>query len=736
MTTSNSNLDLSDVPNEELDKLANKIETYYKADSNVKSQLAWSWERNHLMLDGKQWIVFDGDRETGGNWKRLRVSKQNEFIPRPVTNYIYDVYQTLKAYLVKNRPRSTVRPNTQTHKDKTAAKISDLILECNWEKLKESYNYEYAAANILIYGTVFKKSYWDNTVLSMAKVPRMVQQPKLDPMTGQQLGMDEVQEVDPMTGEPMFDEMPLGDVATDVVEPYRIALDPMATNLHNARWIMEYSIQHLSWIKETYGREGDGYTGRVEEVKEEKVLSSSMRRFYNLKTSSGIRTTGFSTGEGTSSADDAIENSAVVKEYYEKPSREYPKGRLIVVANNIPLYAGEPLNQGPDEGDWHPYSECRWELVPGRFWGKSPLDDATELQKQINSIDSIIILTRKTQAVPQKLIPQNAGISPGVWSGRPGQDVYYRDSGNGTKPEIIPAAGVDGQVFREREQRLEDLKNVTGAIDILKGDRPPGVTAASALNMLYEVGTGKLFPILNRWKDFVENDQKKQLRLVSKHYKEPRPQFIQMLRAKNSELSDEEISNFIGADLYDNCNVIVEAGSNIPKLQAAQQALLMELAQTGVLALEIPENKMKFLERLGVRDFANEISPDIKRAEWENDLLANLKNSPDNAKAAIVMDFDEHELHLEVHKRFMKEPAFMQLDIETQQAFMMHNAEHQNRIMEAQQQAAMEAMVMGQPPTPPPQKNAPQPVQGHGKGIPSKTKESIFERDLAPGDKN
>ena len=735
MSNSNSNLDLSSISSEDFTQLAAKIESFYKADSNVKSQLSWGWERNHLMLDGKQWIVFDGNRETGGIWKQIRTSKQNQYIPRPVTNYIYDAYQTLKSYLLKSKPRSTVRPNTQTHQDKTAAKISELILESNWERLKEAYNYEYAAANLIIYGTVFKKSYWDNTVLSMAKIPKMVVVPKTDPMTGAVVGQDEIQATDPATGDPLYDEIPLGDVATCVIEPYRIAIDPLASDLHNARWIMEYSIQHLDWIRETYSKTEPGYTGRVEEVKEEKALSASMRRFYNLKTSSGLRPAGFTTGESVSSAEDAIENSAIVKEYYERPSAKYPHGRLIVVANNVVLYSGEPLSAGPEQGDWHPYSECRWEIYPGRFWGRSPLDDAVELQKQINSIDSVIILTRKTMAIPQKLIPQNSGIQPGVWTGRPGQEIYYRDSGTGLRPETIPPSGVDGSVFREREQRVEDLKAITGAIDILKGDKPPGVTAASALNMLYEVGTGKLFPILNRWKDFVESDQKKQLQLISKFYKEPRPQFIQLLKSRNTSLSDEEINNFIGTDLYDNCNVIVEAGSNIPKLQAAQQALLMELAQTGVLSLEIPENKMKFLERMGIQDFANEISPDMKRAEWENDLLANIKNSPDNAQAAMVLDIDDHELHKEVHKRFMKEPAFMSMDIQTQQAFMQHMAMHDQKIAEAQQHMMMQSMMSGQPPQPQPSANAPQPHQVRGKGVPTDTKEAIFERDLAPGDR-
>lgn len=735
--SSSNNLDLTTVDTDDLDALAQRVETFYRQDSNIKQQLSYNWERNHLFLDGKHWIVYDGQRETGGMWKKLSVSRENEYIPRPTTNYVKDIYQTLKSYLIKNKPRSKVTPNTQTYRDKQAAKIADLCIEANWVRLKEQYNYEYAAANVITYGTVFKKSYWDTTALQMAKVPRMEQRPKFDPQSGQVIGTEEVQASDPATGELLFDEIPLGDVNTAVVEPYRIAIDPLATDLHNCRWIMEYAIQPLDWIREMYDREEPGYTGLAAEIKEEKNLSGSMQRFYDLKNSSGVKYTNNYAGTG-SATDSMIENAAVVKEYYERPSHTYPKGRLIVVASGKTLYSGDSPYEGPEQGDWHPYSECRWELLPGRFWGVGALDDAVEINKQINSIDSVIVLTRKTTAIPQKLIPNNCGVTPGQWTGRPGQEIPYRDNGTGAKPEIIPPSGVDQSVFAEREIRVGDLKQITGAIDILKGDRPPGVNAASALNLLYEVGTGKIFPILDRWKMFVECDQKKQLKLISKKYKEPRPQFIELLKAKNSELSEEAINKFIGSDLYDNCNVVVEAGSNVPKLQAAHQAQLMELAQAGALALQIPENRMEFLRQLGITGFDNDVGPDTRRAEWENDLLDNLPNSPDNQP--IVLDADQHPVHIEVHQRRMKQPDFMALPQEVQQAYMQHVQQHEQMQQMKDQAAAMQAMAAGAPPPPPgagPSGPASTPAphgtnKSFGKGIPEAQKNALHGDMLTP----
>jgi hypothetical protein len=298
-------------------------------------------------------------------------------------------------------------------------------------------------------------------------------------------------------------------------------------------------------------------------------------------------------------------------------------------------------------------------------------------------------------AMPKVLLPIGCGISPGEWTGRPGQTHFYRDTGNGAKPEQMPGVGVDPSVFTERAQRVGDMKEITGAIDILRGDRPPGVNAASALNLLYEVGTGKLFPILDRWKAFVEEDQKKQLRIIARYYKEPRPEFIRMMKMRNSDLSEMEINQFLGSDLYDNCNVIVEAGSNIPKLQASKQAMLMETAQLGVLNLQNPSNRVQFLEDMGVSGYDSDVEPDRKRAQWENDLLDNLRNSPDNKP--IVLAVDNHALHIDEHQTRMKSPAWMSLPIEIQQAYMAHIQQHEQFQAQAMQAAMYQSIATGQP---------------------------------------
>lgn len=754
-------LELTKTDTEDLEGIAQKIESYYKLDHGTKNALSWHWEKNQLMLDGQQWLVYEGNRETGGQWKRLSPSPQNEFIPRPVTNYIYDGYQTLKGYILKNKPRITIRPNTQTNKDKTAAKIAELVSNTNFERLQEIDNYEYALSCLITYGTVFKKDYWDTSYTSLVKVPRMEQRPVMDPNTGAPTGqIEQAHAQDPQTGAFLYDELPLGDVNTAVVEPFRIALDPLAANLHDIRWIMEYSIRPLSWIRENYNKplqggqvppeqegteqrldeEGQpilpqepGYTGLANSVKPEKHLSASLRRFFQLKASSGVRgIMGSGLGQTSSGGDSTmLEESAVVKEYYERPTRENPHGRLFVVANGKTLYSGPSPYSGPEQGDWHPYSAARWEVVPGRFWGKSPMDDSTEVQKHINSIDSVVILNRKTQAIPQKLIPRGTMAVNDAWTGRPGQKLSYTPGSNGEKPETIPAADLSQQIFVERAQKVDDIKNLMGAPDILKGDRPPGITAFSALNLLFEIGAGKLFPMADRWKRFIESSQRKQLQLVAQKYREPRPQFIQKLMSMNTELTPDMIKDFVGKDLIDNCNVIIDPASSVPRMKAAEQAKLMELAQLGVLNLENPANKKEFLERMDLMGFDGGYGKDANRASFENDDLDALAINP-QGRRPIVMDADNHDIHIAVHQDRQKEPSFLELPFEVQQAYAMHIQQHEEMQAQKQQMAIMQAAMSGQPPQQPPNPMAGQEKIKQGNGISTKM-QNAMNPDLTGG---
>jgi hypothetical protein len=678
--------------------IASKIETYYQQDLSDKLLRAQSWDEAIRFYDGDQHIEYNLSLS---RFQQIRTSKNNDYIPRPTTNYILPNVKTIVSQLTKQRPQSQVRSNSKDPQDIGASKVSDLVLDVKHEELREEEKQMEKAYWGTICGTVFKKIFWDESTTKVLKVPKykIIEQPIEQPIEQsleQPLEENLTSEVAPSDGQPEgtssapqtqsvevkdgFDEFPVGDVNSQVIPPFNIAIPLNTRSPLELDWIMEYSIQKIDWIKEQYGKSGNGFTGKANEVTEEKTLNAVLQLEYKLRSLVGRRTGGQSSGESMQ-----LKDSAVLKEWYHKPTLKYPKGRMVAVANGKTLYDTPPEDGSPYYVDgfddsWHPYVEWRFEIVPGRYWGKGGVEEQIPIQRRINSIDALIILNRRTMAIPQWLIPEGSGVPNGYISGKPGLNIPYRPVGaNGAKPEKVPATPVSQDVFKEREQAVVDIKRVGMTQDVLEGINPTGVKTAYQLEQLQENALAMYGSVFQRWEKSYEREEIKKLLLISKRYKEPRPEFGKKLKAINKDITDIDLGMFMGSDLKDNVNVRVEVGSSIPRSKAGENALLREMVNGKILdVVGNAINKKEFLEKMGLKGkFDNEKNCDITRAEWENSIIEygeikGLLIDPNNPDAS-VLELDDHETHIITHSIRMKDPN---VSVETRLKYLTHIEEH------------------------------------------------------------
>ncbi len=683
-------IDFEKIDSQDLDAKAAAAEEASKMAPYYQERMAYNWMQNISFLLGDQHIFYN---TISKQFEIIPTSRGTDYVPRPVTNYIQAISSSIVSVLTRNKPNADVNPNSNSTEDIGAASIAAIVQDVKWEDDDMESKLMEAALWSVCCGTVFRKDYWDTSYGKVVRVPmtQEIVHQVLDDMGQIQLLTKDEPVVDPIDGSPMFNEIPLGDSAVNIIDPFRMVVDPNAVNDSDISWIMEVSVQRLDWIKENFGKEGNGYTGKGAEVKPDQNVNTMVEMSQRLKTLAGK---GSGPYGGTSSLQQGLKNVAVIKELYVRPTKAFPKGQMIVVCNGKCLYSGDsPYYDGMPQS-FHPYSVFRWELVPGRFWGKSLLEDLIEPQRTINAIDSLVILNRKTMVSPQKLIPTGCGIPNGDWSGAPGLQMEYRPVGaNGAKPEIIPGVALPPQVFQERQSKVEELYRIARTNEILQGIKPSGVSTYSALQLLQEQSYSVLSPQIHRWEKFIEKGETKKIKLISQRYREPRPEFINKLKAMNKEIADIDIANFVGSDLRDNCSVRVEAGSSIPRSIAAQQQQLKELAQTGVLGdlINNPVNKQKFLERLGVKGFDSDFEADVKRAQWENDMLDEGMGA-----GTAVLPYENHTIHIQIHMNRMKEPSFMKADPAVQQQYIQHVETHNMYQQQAMmQQAQQNALMQG-----------------------------------------
>jgi len=593
-------------------------DVYYGSYQAYFERLGFIWEECIRFYEGDQHIYYN---EITRRYEVIPQTKYNKYIPRPTTNLILPIVQTVTAILTRHKPTAFISPNSTDSRDINAAKLAERILDAKWELDEEQIKLIKAAKILLLTGTVFRKDYWDINKGGVKQV-------ELD---------GEIYNVN------------VGDNAVEIIDPFRMMVD-----LQDQSWYIETQVKPLYWIKQQFGKVGDGYTGLAEKVMEDRNLSLMMSLWNRLRSS---------TSQGLTAEAVPLRGCAIVKECYIRPTPKYPKGLLIISAGGKVLYINESPYYDPKvEDSWHPYTVCKWEEVPFRYHGLSLVENLVPLQKRLNSIDSLIILNRMQMVSPQWLVPSGCGVPEGYLNGAPGLCIPYNPVGaNGARPEKLPGIGLPPDVYREREDTIVRMHNIAGDNEILQGINPPGVSTATGLSMLLEQSFSKFAPFVQQWEKFIEKGQQKKLLLIARKYREPRPAFIALLKSMNRDNLDIEITDFVGADLRDNINVRIEAGSSLPRSKIMEQQTYREMAQMGLFGpldpMSNPFGNQQFLEKFGIEPIATNINADVKRARWIISVLTSI-NKGEDVEWPPILPFDDLNIHLQVLTDAMKAPNF------------------------------------------------------------------------------
>lgn len=603
----------------------------YHQSYGYLEQLGIQWEQNIRFYEGDQYIFYN---ETIKNYEIIPLTKFNDFIPRPVTNLLLPIEQTMTSLLTKTAPNATVAQNSCNEYDSLGAKLAERVKDAKWEMDNEVINHIMSAKIMQLVGTVFRKDYWDPTKGGVQVLPTL-------------------------EGEKTI---PIGDTAVKIMSPFEIIPDK-----DNGLWFIETSLEPLWWIRAAYCKSGNGYTGVApEDIKEDKDFTTNMSIRYRLKSSTGMGGRGVGTDSG------GVKGHAVLKIGYFAPTESHPKGGMVVFAGGKCLYCNDSPTYDPIlESSWHPFSWTFWERHPFRFHGISLFENLVPLQKRINAIDALIILNRMLNVAPQWLIPRGCGIPEGYLNGSPGLQVWFNPVGtSGMVPQRLQGSNLASDVWKERQDLVTQMHMIAGDNEVIQGQRPEGVNTLGGLNLLLEQSYSKFSPLIKGWEKYIEDGQKKKLFLISRKYREERPGFTQRLQAMNKDNLEIEIKSFTGLMIGDNIDVKIESGSTIPKSQIALEQKMLELQGRGLLGdvspMGNPIANQQFLEEFGVAKFDSETNADVKKAKFVVSVLKGINEgraAPEDYPPLMV--YDNVMIHKKVIEDAMKVPGF----VDTQQFF-------------------------------------------------------------------
>jgi hypothetical protein len=609
------------------------LQKLFKQLEEPRKKLEPDWFLNVAYFEGDQWIFWNRGRIDRPQLQDWRITL--------VDNRILPAATSRLARKVKNRPQFVVTPNSYSEDDLNASELGQEVLEDDWIHLDLYKKHFQALQWAEVVSAGFWKIYWDKTKGDYNEDYLFGPdgQPVLNgkrPVRASDAG--ELVDAEGYTTKTISQ----GDICVDVLSPFSFYPDPLAETIDDCEIIIEEHVRSVDYIKQHYNKEIEPDT--------DVPIGVAQSRMFPTTTS----TRGASDYRGVT-----------VYEAYGKPgSRWGVTGKSVVWTKNTKLEE-KTLDDAPFVGC--PYIMFSGIRVPGRFWPTCVTSQLRGPQTELNKIQSQIRENALRIGNPALMRSREANVQ---YSGVPGEDVLYSSTVPDAVPGYLQPPEMPMYVQNEVERIENSIAEISGIHEVSKASVPSGVTAASAINLLQEADDTRLGPEIQ--------DMEYQLGNAGTLILKTRAKFQDDERLIQSAGEDGEwdINAFRGSMLT-NTNVEVQAGSGMPRSQAAKQAAMQEMLQLVVqYGIDInPRDLRKFMRDYGVGGLDNMFAT-LNTDELQ---IRREHNYMKSGRAIDINDFDDDLIHIEGHNEFRKGKVYERLGPYERKLVDLHVMSHQER---------------------------------------------------------
>lgn len=508
------------LPTAEDRKRVSFVEKRYDQAERAKRPYARGWATSLAFYVGEHYREWNA------------VSRQlvaNDDIPpwrvRLTDNQVTTLALTVAAKRSKARHVTIGMPNNpQDPDDLHAARLGTKVLRHLDRTTNRARKRIYADLQSTLYGTAFLMPYWDPNRKTKVAI------------------------TDPATGMVRGKEAWAGDVDLEVLDVWKVFPEPTSA-WEEVTWCVIARVRTLEWVRTTFPREGrfvdsDGGEGD---------LFATMER----TAASPVQSPGESDTRG---------ETVRVLDYYEKPSRMFPQGRWIVVANGVLLYHEEALPSPKHRFPIVPYLGM---YVPGRLWGRGWVEDLVDQQRELNRTESQIIENKNLMGRPKWRVYKESKLHEDALHDGPGEVVEVNYAEGVPGPEQLPALPLPQYVAEMPDRIKESMRNIAGVHEASTGNTIPGAPGV-VLDLQQQADDTRLSQTTQlaaeSWKD-VDGQM---LELVQAGYDIPR-----MIQVFGRDQDDEAIA-FMGSDLGENTEVGLDTTEGITDSVAALRQRILD----------------------------------------------------------------------------------------------------------------------------------------------------------------
>jgi hypothetical protein len=585
------------------------------------------WWRKLLYRSGRQWITLGRN----GKWRDKNLAR---WVPKPVTNKVAETYSAINSVFATVDPSCLARPLGNNPIDILTAETATQLEEA----IKGDHRMKrvWARANFwhIMLGNVFLHPWWDPDSSSHVITLPFYQCgtcrqnyppealgsgycPTCGPLSA---GLSEAMQPN---GEPLRKEYGFGHGKTAVLSPFEVLVPDTYPEFEDSPGTIIQKWRNRWFYERRFGEEG------MKQLTDISWTTSpddhSMQLLRSLAMLPDLHD---GRADQQVVGNEAGQEGTVERTFWHKPCDEFPDGLWMQVAGGgrgggKPLRLDEqskpqplPYRTSTDKPLW-PFVHLVYDRVEGRLWGETPVSLVLQKNDQINQLDSLMQMMATRTANPVWLHPKGSEVKQ--LTGEPGLVIKYNPlagAGGTAKPERVEGANIPGSLPLMRRDLIMDIENLVGTFDIIKGAKPSGVEAFSALQLLVERSQSRFGPVLQERGEAHGHWYQIALEL-ERTYGPPERTFAVM--GPNATWTFQQ---FKQADLSGNVVFTVEDGSQVPKTNLGKRAAIDQLRQLGVIDFTNPHIQYRTLQVFGQADLNPELDVHVRmalqeQAEWE-----------------------------------------------------------------------------------------------------------------------
>jgi hypothetical protein len=615
----------SDQPNDEqalCSFVKGKLEEVRQSGSRTAQE--GNWMTNYSYMLGFAGVVYDTTLKQyrvtlqGGGLKRNRVN----------VNKILPTVQRRQARLCKNRPKYEVRPDASTEQAREQARLEQNLIEFYYDKEHLDEKRLRMTVGLQQCGHYFMGVNWDTE-------------------KGRLMGKDEQEE----NGEVKKAFEYEGDVSIDIISPFEMFVDPLATEIENAQWLVRAKVRKLDYFQVNFER------GHL--VKEEGAWLLSAQNEMRIQSLVGQ-------GPSQTGTQQQEKNSALEIAYYEKRSKKHPNGRLIIVANGILLHDGElPVGEFP----FVKFDDIQ---IAGKFYSEAIVTHLRPIQDQFNRL-----LSKRTDWI-NKLVAgkyiaaRGHAISQEAFTDQSGEILYYDPVPNASEPHAMQIPMIPQYAYAEEDKLNNMFYDIAGDSDISRGILPAAGIPAIGMQLLLEQDETRIGATTEQHEHSLARLGKLLLMYLEKFAKTKR---LMKIADPNSVY---DVTEWDGSKLKSDHDVIVSRGSLAPASRATHRNDIMNLYTSGLLGdPNDPSVKSKVLSML---EFGEISAVWSERALDEAQIRRTIKQI-ESEEIPEVYESDNHVLHYQKKNEFRKSEKFDTLTDTSKSILLANMEEHLHYLM-------------------------------------------------------